>query len=127
MENLRRRRIKPVIGNKNSIEERLKGVETKRKDTWDLYVGNVDVDVTKSQIVDYLKKQEISDRKCILLTSKVQGTKSARVTISLEDKDRALRPELWPEFVRVRSWVIKPRWALEKGGSNLVGDGRIEK
>lgn len=94
----------------------------KRKDTWDLYIGNMEANVSEHQIVEYLKGQEITVRKCVLVSSKLEGTKSARVTVSMQDKDKALRPEVWPEFVRVRSWVIKPRWASEAVGRNMGQD-----
>ena len=58
----------------------------------------------------------------MLLASKVEGTQSARVTISLEHKDKALMPE----FVRVRSWVMKPRWASETVSRNIAQDGRSQ-
>ena len=64
VERLRRRKIKHVIGyKKHDDESSLRGVEVKRKDTWDIYVGNMDVNVSESQIVEYLKNKEISVRK----------------------------------------------------------------
>ena len=42
----------------------------------------------ESQIISYLSNNGEESKKCVILPSKVNGTKSAKVRISLEDKDR---------------------------------------
>ena len=44
VENLRRRKIKSFVGDKRETSF-LVGVEMRKKDTWDLYVGNLQEDV----------------------------------------------------------------------------------
>ena len=39
VDNLRRRKIKPILGNRKDDESSLRGVETRKRDTWDIYVG----------------------------------------------------------------------------------------
>ncbi len=41
----------------------LVGVERKRRDTWDIYVGNSKKDVTELRIVEYLKDKGVE--KCV--------------------------------------------------------------
>ena len=73
------------------------GVERRIRDTWDLYVGNITESVSDTQIVDYLKTNGVEARNCYVLNSKIRGTKSARVHIPLQEKDKALDPSFWPE------------------------------
>ena len=113
VDNLRRRKLKPIVGVKKDSESCLKGVESRRKSTWDIYVGNLEESVSESQIVDFLKDQSVVVEKCLLLPSKIRGTKCARITVPLEHRDTVLVPEFWPEFVRVRSWVIRPHSSLK--------------
>ena len=127
VESLRRRKIKSVVGNKKDEEISLKGVGIRKRYTWDLYVGNLEETVSEVQIIEYLKKQNVQVRKCVVLQAKERGTKSARITIPLEDKERALMPEFWPEFIRVRSWVIRPRWASQTYSQDINQDGRTNK
>ena len=113
VDNLRRRKIKPILGNRKDDESSLRGVETRKRDTWNIYVGNLVEGVSETQVLDYLKGRSIDVKKCHLLSSKVRGTCSARVSVSLEHKDKVLDPDSWPEHVRVRSWIIRPRWATK--------------
>ena len=114
VENLRRRKIKSFVGDKRETSS-LVGVEMRKKDTWDLYVGNLQEDVSESVIVSYLKENEIEVQSCYMLSSKIKGTKSARVRIVQKDKEKVLTPSFWPQHVRVRSWVMKPGWASGRG------------
>ena len=112
VDRLRRRNIKPIVGNRMDVESGLRGVEARKRDTWDIYVGNL-VGVSETQLLDYLKSQSIEVKKCHLLSSKVRGTCSARLRVSIEHKEKALDPDCWPEHIGVRSWIMRPRWAAE--------------
>ena len=76
--------------------------------------------VSETQVLDYLKGRSIDVKKCHLLSSKVRGTCSARVSVSLEHKDKVHDPDSWPEHVRVRSWIIRPRWATKYAESQSL-------
>ena len=119
VESLKRRKVTSVVGSRKDGGS-LIGVERKVKDTWDLYVGNIAENVGEEVIADYLRKNGVEPRACYMFSSKVRGTKSARIRVSMEDKERTLMPEFWPEFVRVRSWIIRPRWASQPSSQNTV-------
>ena len=102
VERLKKRKLKAVVGS-NKEQSCLSGVEMKRRDTWDIYVGNLKDDVTDTQIMEYLGAKEVVGKACYLLSSKIYGTKSARVRVDIESKDRVLESNFWPEHVRVRS------------------------
>ena len=42
----------------------LAGVERRRPDTWDIYVGNLKEDVTELRIVEYLKDKGVEGKMC---------------------------------------------------------------
>ena len=114
VENLKRRKITSVVGSKKD-DSPIAGVETKKRDTWDFYVGNLIESVGESEIEGYLKDNGVDRKLCYILSSRIKGTRSARVRIMMKDKDTVLTPSFWPEHVRVRSWVIKPGWASQRG------------
>ena len=103
---------KSLVGSKTN-ESSLVGVELK-KDTWDLYVANLQEDVCENDIENFLKGNSIDMRLCYLLPSKGKGTTSAQVRISLRDKDKVLTPSFRPLQVRVCLWVMKPGWAVRR-------------
>ena len=66
----------------------------------DLYLGNLDLDVTENEIVEYIKEEtDIAVDKCILLNSKNPNCKSFKISVSFESRIRLLSPEIWPEGV----------------------------
>ena len=85
-----------------------------------VYVGNLVDSVTETHVVEYTKRNGVEVRSCYMLKSKIYGTNSARIKVAIQDKDKILDSSFWPENVRVRSWVFKPRWARQ--GSELSQD-----
>ena len=105
---LKRRKVTALVGAKKETG-RLMGVERKARDTWDVYVGNLVDSVTETHVVEYTKRNGVEVRSCYMLKSKIYGTNSARIKVAIQDKDKILDSRFWPENVRVRSWVFKPR------------------
>ena len=89
VERLQQRNIKAVVGSNKEVSS-LVGVERRRRDTWDIYVGNLKEDVTELRIVEYLKDKGVEGKMCFLLPSRIQGTRSARVRVPLEFKNIVL-------------------------------------
>lgn len=105
---LKRRKIETLRGKRESLTLKLRGVET-RKPHWDIYVGNLEEDITKETIQEYLLEGGVTALQVFMLKSKVRNTVSARIRVCLEDRDKVLKAEFWPMFVKVRSWVFQPR------------------
>ena len=74
-----------------------------------MYLGNLTESVSESQITEYLKGNGVEVKKCFIMKSNISGTKSARLSIPIEEKEKVLNASFWPKFVRVRSWVFKPK------------------
>ena len=73
-----------------------------------------------------MKAKAVDTKMCYLLSSRIQGTKSARVRVSLECKEKVLDPGFWPQHVRVRSWLIRPRWANGVSSRSSFGEDGAE-
>ena len=71
----------------------------------DLYLGNLDLDVTETEIIEYIKEEtDIPVDKCILLNSKNPNCKSFKISVSFENRVLLLSPESWPEGVICRKF-----------------------
>ena len=71
-------------------------------------MGSLADDTTKLEIEGFLGENGVDVMQCWLLGSKIQSSLSARVRIPIQDREKVLDEEFWPEGVRVRSWVMKP-------------------
>ena len=107
VESLKRKKIKPLVGARQE-QSSLCGVPSKKRDSWDLYIGNLQMNTTELQITSYMKSSGVDVVKCLMLSSKKEGTKSARITIPSESKTVVFDSSFWPENVKVRSWVSFP-------------------
>ena len=108
MSRLKRRKIETLQGKKDTPNLNLRGVETK-KDSWDIYVGNLTEGSSRQTIQEYILEGGVTALQIYMLQSTIKGTVSARVRIPLEDRDKVLNSEFWPRFVKVRSWVFRPK------------------
>ena len=86
-----------IVGSKRYSGERV--MKSARR-LGDLYLGNLDLDVTETEIIEYIKEEtDIPVDKCILLNSKNPNCKSFKISVSFESRIRLLSPEIWPEGV----------------------------
>ena len=111
VDKLRQRKIKTFLGQKKQSGTEgkcLRTVVRKKRDYWDVYVGSLADDTTKLEIEGFLGENGVDVMQCWLLGSKIQSSLSARVRIPIQDREKVLDEEFWPEGVRVRSWVMKP-------------------
>ena len=81
-------------------------------------------DVTKLRIVEYLKDKGVQEKVCslFLLPSRIRGIRSARVRVPLEFKNIVLESNSWPEDIRVRSWVFRPKMSVSENENNQYED-----
>ena len=71
----------------------------------DIYVGNLDVNVTVEAIVDYVKSDiGVSVEKCEALNSKNPNNSSFKLSLTLENRKKLLDPEAWPEGIICRKF-----------------------
>ena len=71
----------------------------------DLYVGNCDLEVTPKTVSEYIHKEmNIVVQKCQLLASKNENSKSFKVTLKLNDRQKLLSSEVWPEGIICRKF-----------------------
>ena len=53
----------------------------------------------------HLHKHGIEVRNVFILSSKIKGTKAAKVRVAPEQKDRVKNAEIWPTHCRVADWI----------------------
>ena len=71
----------------------------------DIYVGNVDNDVTVEAMIDYVKQDiGISIEKCESLKSRNPNNKSFKLSLSVNERSKLLAPEVWPEGIICRKF-----------------------
>ena len=71
----------------------------------DLYVGNLDVNVTVEAIVDYVKNDiGVAIEKCETLKSRNPNYSSFKLSLTLDNRNKLLVPEAWPEGIICRKF-----------------------
>ena len=115
-----KRKIIPITGQaaKNDNDD-LEGVPPVIRDFWDISVSRLKDNATTDKVKSHLHKHGIEVREVFILSSKIRGTKSAKVRVAREHKDRVKAPEIWPQYCRVADWVnFKKKVSRTDGGEN---------
>ena len=86
-------------------EGTLKGVAPYVKDFWDIFVSRLSEETTDDQIKRHLQERGIEVKDVFMLNSKRKGTKSAKVRVVLEHKNRVKDEKLWSKHIRVQDWT----------------------
>ena len=97
----------------------LEGVPKQKNDWWDVAVlrlkeGSTSPDKVKS----YLQSKNIEVKEVFVFPSKIKGTVSAKVRVALEHKDRALDPAIWPQHLRISSWIKQSKSTRKNDAGN---------
>ena len=101
-----KRRIVPVIVRAERIgDDDLEGVAPIVKNYAELSISRLKDSVTSDKVKTHLHKHGIEVRDVFILSSKINGTKSAKVRVAVEQKERAKSPDIWPQHCRVADWV----------------------
>ena len=105
----RRKRTNNIIGSKKtSTNTILKGAVRSA----DVYVGNCDLKVDEDSLKEYITNElNIEVIHCISLHStkprykdQPPRSKSFKVTLNMNDRDKVLSPEFWPEDIVCRKY-----------------------
>lgn len=103
----RKKRKKDVITGQKKEVTTIKAVQK----SLDIYVGrcnaSVDCDTLKSYVSDL--NMDIDIISCTCLSSNLSDVKSFKISVHLNDRDKLLNAELWPENIIVRKYY-KPRY-----------------
>ena len=108
----KRKNCVTVIGKEKSNS--LEGVVPFVRDFWDLSVSRLSPSSTADQLAFYLQESHIDVKEVYIFDSKIKGTKSAKVRISIEHKENAKDEAIWPEHIRVQDWMYKPKTERSK-------------
>ena len=100
------KKAETVVGNREDGE--LLGVAPRVKDFFDLFVSNLTETITDFQLKTYLQGHAIEVKDVWLLNSKKKGTKSAKVRIAIEHRNKAKDAGIWPKHIHIKDWVRKP-------------------
>ena len=94
---------KPVV-NGTSSNGGLKGVPNKTRDFWQFSVTRLEEKTTEDAVRRHLQGSGIEVREIWMLGSKVKGTRTAKIRVAREHRERAKNPELWPIHCQIRDW-----------------------
>ena len=71
----------------------------------DVYVGNLDPDVTVEALNDYIKSDiGVKIEKCETLQSRNPHYRSFKLSININDRGKLLSSEVWPEGIICRKY-----------------------
>ena len=69
----------------------------------DLYIGNCDFDATVDSLAQYIvEEMKINVTNVEQLSSRIMSSKSFKVTVNMNDRQRLLSPDVWPEGIICR-------------------------
>ena len=113
-------------GNKHSLH-RLPNVVGASNDSGfaaapvDLFVYNVNSDVSENEIVDHMKATKgLHIANCSQASHPEARTKSFKITVNASDYDKAMHSDTWPYRVRVRPFKHFKHKRQEGGTFNAV-------
>ena len=113
---------KPAIKGTNN-ESGLKGVPPQSKIWYQFSVTRLDVTTSQDDVRRHLHQSGIEVKEIWLLNSQLKGTKTAKVRVSIEHRERAKNPALWPLYSRISDWDFsRPRKGKVEGAAATVAD-----
>ena len=104
----------------------LEGVPPFVRDFWDLSISRLSPSVTSDKVKGHLQSHGIEVRDVFILSSRIKGTKAAKVRVALEHKDRAKSADIWPQHCLVADWInFRKKRVSVNTDRNNDGDGRL--
>ena len=101
-----KKKIVPITGQVvKTNDSELEGVPPIVRDFWDLSVSRLKETATADKVRSHLHKYGIEVKDVFILSSKIRGTKSAKVRVAREHRERAKSPDIWPQHCKVADWV----------------------
>ena len=101
-----KKKIVPITGQVvKKDDDELEGVPPIVRDFWDLSVSRLKETATADKVRSHLHKYGIEVKDVFILSSKIRGTKSAKVRVAREHRERAKSPDIWPQHCKIADWV----------------------
>ena len=82
----------------------LKGVAKQTRDYWQFSVNRLDESTTEEAVRRHLHQQGIEVKEIWMLKSQIKGTRTAKIRVAREHKERATSGKIWPLHCQVRDW-----------------------
>ena len=99
---------KPSISGTNR-DGGLKGVPLRSRDFWQFSVTRLEATTTDDAVRRHLHNAGIEVKEVWMLGSKIKGTKTAKIRVAKEHRERAKSAALWPVHCQIRDWEFGPR------------------
>ena len=93
-----------IIGSGNPRNAQFRGAPPPKRD---FFLSRLGPETEEHAIIDYLKRNGISDVQLTQLSHPTSSNKSYKLTVNLPDKDTVMSSQLWPENVCIKKY--KPR------------------
>ena len=87
----------------------LEGVAPFVKNHWIVFVSCLSESTTDEKVLRHLQDNGIEVKDVFLLNSKRKGTKSAKVRVAIEHRDRVKDENIWPLHCRVQDWIMQKK------------------
>ena len=107
----KKRNKKPSVSGTNTETGELKGVPP--RDYWQFSVTRLDEKTTDDAVRRALHRAGVEVRDVWMLKSKFRGTKTAKIRVAREHRDKAKNRELWPLYCQIRDWEFGPRKVVQ--------------
>ena len=79
------------------------------RDFWQFSVSRLKETTTDDAVRRHLQSAGIEVREVWMLASKFKGTKTAKIRVAKEHKDRAKSASIWPVHCQIRDWEFGPK------------------
>ena len=97
-----RKRRKNIVGSKKTV---VGGTLKSAVRLGDLYIGNCDQDVTSESLTKYIfDEMKIKVEKCEQLVTRNVNCVSFKLTLNMNDRQKLLSPDVWPEGIICRKF-----------------------
>ena len=106
------KKISSVVGKRQGGI--LEGVAPLTRDYVEVFVSRLSESSTIDKVKCHLHDHGIEVKDVFLLNSKRKGTKSAKVRVALEHRDKVKDENVWPLHCRVQDWVPSSKRTSEK-------------
>ena len=106
------KKISSVVGKRQGGI--LEGVAPLTRDYVEVFISRLSESSTIDKVKRHLHDHGIEVKDVYLLNSKRKGTKSAKVRVALEHRDKVKDENVWPLHCRVQDWVPSSKRGSEK-------------
>ena len=97
----------PAIGGTNTESSELKGVPP--RNFWQFSVTRLDEKTTDDAVRRVLHLAGVEVREIWMLNSKIKGTRTAKIRVAREHREKAKNQSIWPLHCQIRDWEFGRR------------------